>query len=531
MNKLNLMIKASSFYLLAFSFCANAQDFTSIKNVNSPYDEQNPYLTPQGELFFTRGFHPSNKGGNKDFGDIWLSTPNASQQLSKPIHLPEMSTTALDVVIGFTDHLTLLVYHGGDQEKTQGIHQYKRFGSSWNYFRPLQIDNFLNKSHLFSATINDKGDVMILSMEGNPTFGNEDIYVSFKISEEEWSTPQNLGTDINSERQELTPYYCGDSNLLVFSSNAAKGNQGMDIFMAKKSKDSWQSWSSPKAIFEINSPASETSFFALNNNGALFSSTKNSEGFGDFVFQKEVSAITDLPFDQKSIKYSSQKTIDEEHISPTFTEKAVSVPNEGVVKQDIIELVVLNKNDNQAIPFEIFFIHENETSRAPLQQRQYIKSEWEGFSFESVMIRSKGFVPQYFNKEEWSQLNTHVFYLDPILAGKKLVLENIQFRQGTSDLAENQSLEVLDELVSYLSENPLVQIRIEGHSDNVGDPSLNKELSIQRANSIRVKIQEKGISFERIKIAGWGGTRPVQSNETEQGRIKNRRVEIHLEQK
>ncbi len=529
MNKLNVILKASSIYLLAFSFSTYAQEFNSLKNVNSSFDEQNPYLSPQGELFFSRGFHPSNKGGETDLGDIWIANLDSENHWSKPQQALTLSTSANDVVIGFADPITLLVYHGGDSEKPQGIHQYRRFGSSWTYLRPLEIENFMNKSSLFSGKINSSGDLMLLSFEGNPTYGNEDIYILNKLSEEKWSFPKNLGPIINTHGQELSPIFSENEEGIFFSTNAIIKNQGLNIFFSKMIGNSWDHWSSPQALNELNSNASETSYLQIDSKTHLLCSTQNSEGFGDFIIFN-----FELP---NTIYENNANTIETPLVTTTTiaqrensdfsnsTEDKFDIP----IFDEHIDLKVLNSENNHEINFEIFFIGDTADELSSLSVRSFSKKEWESKDWDNLMIKSPGFIPQYFSKVQWMNRQRYVFTLDPIKSGKKLILENIQFQKGTTDVLNLQNLEVLHELVIYLKNNPLEQIKIEGHTDNIGDPTLNKELSHQRAQTIRKIIMEHGISFQRIKIAGWGGTLPISSNDSEEGRKKNRRVEIQIE--
>ncbi|WP_291780960.1 OmpA family protein, partial [Cecembia sp.] len=122
-----------------------------------------------------------------------------------------------------------------------------------------------------------------------------------------------------------------------------------------------------------------------------------------------------------------------------------------------------------------------------------------------------------------------ILYLDPADSGASLVLRNIQFTRGTSEFADNRTLLELDRLVLFMKENEDITIRLEGHTDNLGDPGLNKELSIKRASKIRTYLAMKGIDFERIRTSGWGGTKPLANNNTQEGREINRRVELYIE--
>jgi outer membrane protein OmpA-like peptidoglycan-associated protein len=113
--------------------------------------------------------------------------------------------------------------------------------------------------------------------------------------------------------------------------------------------------------------------------------------------------------------------------------------------------------------------------------------------------------------------------------GSSIVLKDIQFKAGTSELEGENTFEILNEIADFLINQPNLTIRIGGHTDNLGDPTLNKELSLQRATAVRNFLISNGVNFEKLRISGWGGSKPIASNATEAGRNKNRRVELSVE--
>lgn len=84
----------------------------------------------------------------------------------------------------------------------------------------------------------------------------------------------------------------------------------------------------------------------------------------------------------------------------------------------------------------------------------------------------------------------------------------------------------VEQIVSLLKGNPALKISIEGHTDNVGQAASNKTLSENRARSVKDAVAAAGIAANRLKSVGWGQERPVADNRTEEGRAKNRRVEL-----
>jgi outer membrane protein OmpA-like peptidoglycan-associated protein len=106
-------------------------------------------------------------------------------------------------------------------------------------------------------------------------------------------------------------------------------------------------------------------------------------------------------------------------------------------------------------------------------------------------------------------------------------LDKVYFDLGESNVLP-ESFEQLDNLATYLKENPSLKIQIEGHTDNQGDSKANKKLSLERAYNVREYLVSKGIAGIRIKFVGLGDTQPVATNDSEENRKLNRRVEYKI---
>jgi outer membrane protein OmpA-like peptidoglycan-associated protein len=105
-----------------------------------------------------------------------------------------------------------------------------------------------------------------------------------------------------------------------------------------------------------------------------------------------------------------------------------------------------------------------------------------------------------------------------------LVLEGILFESGSATL-DPESNPRLDRVVEYMTHRASARIRIEGHTDNVGNPAANRTLSEQRAQAVRAYLVSHGIDGSRVEAVGLGDAQPIASNDTEEGRAQNRRIE------
>jgi outer membrane protein OmpA-like peptidoglycan-associated protein len=127
-------------------------------------------------------------------------------------------------------------------------------------------------------------------------------------------------------------------------------------------------------------------------------------------------------------------------------------------------------------------------------------------------------------KERMKQEITANEMFEKVNSGNALVLY-INFETGKSTI-KSESQSIVEELYTMLKNNPALNIIIEGHTDNIGNSTSNKTLSEQRAASVKTALVNKGISADRIKTVGYGQDKPIADNSTEDGKAKNRRVEI-----
>ena len=111
----------------------------------------------------------------------------------------------------------------------------------------------------------------------------------------------------------------------------------------------------------------------------------------------------------------------------------------------------------------------------------------------------------------------------PIEVGNSIVLKNIFFETDKSSL-KTESRTELEKLKSFLVDNSAIHIEIAGHTDNVGTHKYNKELSENRAKAVYVFLINNSIEKSRLSYKGYSFDLPIDSNETEEGRAKNRRT-------
>lgn len=540
MKKISIKgLGASSLMLFALSFflSAEAQNLKSLSGANSPQDDTNPVWIGNSTLFFTRAFHPINKGGAMDSGDIWMTKKSESGEWQPAVHRPDLSTKGYDFVLGLEDGLTLLVYH--KEVGKVGIYQYSKFGNDWNLLRPLNMPGLDDFEGPVTGRVAQAGKQIFLSGKGKGSIGNEDIYLSEKSGTLDWSAPANLGAIINTIGQEMGPYFDVNTQQLYFSSNMHLGANGKDIFISKKMGGDWNSWSLPVKWEQISSAGSDVSLTFLDKDNVVWTSTQNSDGYADLL---TFAVITPLIIPQEFVPVQI-KTVPEVPVKPeqqisepkpiypmvSIGKPEISFPKEEVVvAEKPISWVVIDSKTKVGIEYSLTW----EASGAQITSgydQQIRFSDLTKSGVQEIKVISPGYFPKALSTNEINKTNPTEVLMVKAEPGSSVLLENVAFARGTAELEGEQSKASLIELAAFLKENPIVKIRISGHTDNAGDPGLNKALSLQRAGSIRRFLIEQGVPADNLRTSGWGGTKPIASNSTEEGRIKNRRVEIQVE--
>ena len=203
----------------SLSVCAqqiDKSDFSNLLNeVNSRYDEQNPILSPDGkQLFFTRANDSLNIGGPIDKGDIWMSELSENGLWLKPENLGRPVNDDLkNYMLGFSPDGKIMFLN---QEKrnpggliiNDGIAFSVFANGNWSKPSRVSVDYLLNKSKHQSGSVSADGSLMLLSLQAYASRGEEDIYIC-TYENGKWTQPVNLGSDINTSRQEMTPYWFG----------------------------------------------------------------------------------------------------------------------------------------------------------------------------------------------------------------------------------------------------------------------------------------------------------------------------------
>ena len=341
-----------NFIVLILTIPSFVHSQSELALLNSPYHEQLPVLSPDGRTFyFVRSFHPENIGGVKDEGDIWYSRLEESGSWGVPLNAGNsLNNKEWNGIIGFSkDGNTMYLYNHYSTSglpKSQGISRSVKTGNGWTYPTPLDIEYFMTKSINYGASFSDNGKIIVLSLESFGSHGAEDIYVSFLQPNGRWSQPRNIGPDINTDKQELTPYLLPDNETLLFSSNGLGGYGSQDVFLSKRLDETWKKWTKPQNLTEIiNTEGQELSFRFISKEEAVFVSTQNSDGYGDIKIRR---------FDQNELEN-------------LFTDTTLfALTNKEFVDQPTIDLTDVPEIKDKDFSFNVIGFVNNGTTNEPL---------------------------------------------------------------------------------------------------------------------------------------------------------------------
>lgn len=528
---------------LCFPVATHAQKSTPVlaadTAVNSRFNEIKPLLSPDGQtLYFSRSNHLDNAGGRRDKGDIWTAPVQSNGNLGPAQHVNQPFNTAdLNTAIGFSADGREMFYQAFNPEtkgmRNAGIYKVSKEGGKP---KAVKIHYFFNGAKYQDATISPDGKVMLLSLESYSTYGLEDLYVSFLQPDNSWSEPKNLGSDINTPKQEMAAWLSKGGRTLYFTSNGHGGYGSMDIFRSTRLDASWKRWSKPENLgAEVNSKGADM-YYSEGPKGewAWFSSTQNSEGYGDIRKVK----VPPLSEEEILMEEGEAPTVSLEPVKPPVLKAQVEQEEKTEPIEDVTVLVKQSFDLKGSIQDE----------EGKLQAAQFRISQPEG-SYGEEAVTNGNFslslpeagaykvrvqAPGYFAidtllevKEGENAINLR---LKPLRVGETVRLQNVMFRQSTAVLME-ESNEALDEVVAMMKDNPQLEILLTGHTDNQGSSRANIRLSRERVEAVKKYMISRGIEEERIEGKGLGGTKPVASNANEESRKLNRRVEFMITRK
>ncbi len=343
----------------------------------------------------------------------------------------------------------------------------------------------------------DKRDLYFASRRPGG-YGGSDIYVSHLLPNGTWSKAENLGLEINTSGDESEPFIHADNQTLYFVSNGLPGYGDADIFLTRKASDG--KWGKPENLgYPINTINTDgTLVIASDGVTTYFSSNRSdSRGANDiYTFQMRPSM---RPYKTLWVR------------GKVFDKKTSAALPSTIELIDLATKQTLSRVQTDATGNYLVTLPVGKDYAFNVNRRGYL------FFSDNYSLKDKSPDSTYENN----------IALQPIEVNAAVVLKNIFFDYNKFDLKPESQIE-LDKLVQLMQDNPTVKIQIEGHTDNIGNAADNLKLSENRAKAVVNYLVSRNISITRLTAKGFGATKPIAGNSTEEGRVQNRRTELKV---
>lgn len=474
--------------------------------VNSRDDEYLPSLTADGQtLVFTRRFprKATTTANTKEEEDLYVSTLN-NGQWSHAERMPEpVNSTDNEGAQCISQDGRIMFYTACNRNDGGGrCDLYMCVNKSGRWSKPRNLGSAVNSGAWEGQpTFSIDGRTLYFVSNRKGGHGGMDIWKT-TFDGGQWTAPENLGPEINTEFDEMSPFIHFDDHTLYFSSNRPEGMGGMDLFVAKR--DDNGRWTQPTNLgYPINTGGDDNNLIvSADGRTAIFASQRDG-GQG------------------KMDLYSFEL--------PVESRPTVAICFKGRVS---------NAKDGQPVASDIRIIDlANGTTVANTssdgKNGLYIVSLPAGKDY-AFHVTANGFLFHSQNveknnengNEQWQPVTVDIA-LHPIESGERIALRNVFFETGRWEILPESEYE-LAKVVDLLTKNPTLKIELGGHTDNVGRPEANQHLSEQRAKAVYDYLINKGIPSNRLSYKGYGETQPVATNDTDEGRRENRRTEIKV---
>ena len=494
----------------AKAFKNNPNYLTQIKNQSKQYDaiksdvssdkaDFGAVLTNNNEVFFASARNTARKESGMDdqpYLDLYKATRNADGTLSQATEVAELNTKWHDGPAAISADGNIM-YYGSESfnesefQKNKAkklkfgqIYLYKatKDGDKWGNAKPLPFNS--KEYSVRNPSISKDGKTLYFSSDMPGGLGGEDIW-KVSVDGETYGTPENLGSNVNTEGNESFPSI-QDDNILFFSSNGRQGFGGYDVFKQNTNTNEKAS----NVGEPVNSQKDDFAFsYNLQKNVGYFSS--NREGNDDIYQANAVCGVdgTVVVKDAESGKLLSNASVS------VFNNKGVEKGNQ-----------VSNEMGETKFGMDCEQVYTFNASRSGYENGT------------ATMEKSQNGA---------KTIVVNLTPIKPIITEREVILQPIYFEYNKSNITA-EGAEELDKLVKVMNEYPNMIIDAKSHTDSRGADNYNLRLSDRRAKSTVQYIVSKGIAKNRITGSGMGETQPkVPCTEcTEEEHAQNRRSEF-----
>ncbi|MEO5978189.1 MAG: OmpA family protein [Chryseolinea sp.] len=343
-------------------------------------------------------------------------------------------------------------------------------------------------------SLSHSGDTLFFASDRLGGFGNSDLYYSTKGPDGKWKKALNLGPVINTRGFEVSPFFHHKYNVLYFSSNGQPLSFGdFDIYKAHKR---YPGWDEPKNIGPL-----------VNGAGSEYYFTIDSESSSLYYARSASDDINNLELYSFPVPMEAQPTA-VARLKGSLINSETKKPFTGIVS--VIDI-------DKGVEVSPKYLRENGSFDFTLiNKRNYL-----------LIIQGDDFfrIEEFFFMEGDREINREA---DPIES--RIAFKTLEFENGKSNILAPMH-EDLSKLGDFMVDHPKLKLNISGHTDSQGKEDANLKLSQARADAIKeFLIAQFKIDGDRIEAHGYGSSKPIVSEKTDEARKLNRRVEFELSQ-
>jgi outer membrane protein OmpA-like peptidoglycan-associated protein/tetratricopeptide (TPR) repeat protein len=474
-------------------------------SLNTPFDEYINALTADEErIYFTRkALRGDETTHNLPLEEDFFISRRMDAAWREAVELgPPINSDGNEGALSISPDGKYLFFAGCNRDDGFGscdIYWSRREGNHWAV--PVNLGPVVNSGSWDSQpSFSSDGKTLYYASKRGGGMGSSDIWKTCLMPDGSWSTPVNLGDSVNTRLEEMAPFIHPDDQTLYFSSRGWLGMGGMDLYLARKHPDG--TWSHPFNLgYPINTFADEITLVVTARGDLAYISSNIPGGKGkqdiySFRLYPEARPLLTTYF--KGIVFDAETKI---KLDADFE----------LIDLETGKTVVVSTSDRQTGEFMLIL---------PSDKNYALNVSKNGYLFysDNFMLTGSGNEAKPFIKN---------VPMKPIRIGETVILKNIFFDTDKYDL-KKESVAELEKLTALLQKNPMLQIELSGHTDNQGTAAYNQLLSQNRAAAVYDYLINQGISKARLTYAGYGLTRPVDTNDSDQGRANNRRTEFRV---
>ncbi|MGY2134812.1 OmpA family protein [Hymenobacter sp. HD11105] len=466
-----------------------------------------PALTADNR-FLLYTIRPTAEEGSDE--NLFISKVNEDGSFGQPVSIsPLINTPYNEGASTISGDGKTLVFTSCDRPGSVGscdLYISRRTGNNWS--KPQNLGRNVNSPEWDSQpTLSADGRTLYFTSTRRGGKGQEDIYITTLQPDDTWSPARNLGEPVNTAGKDMAPFIHASGTTLYYVTDGLVGMGGLDVYRCElQGKDTW---GEPRNLgYPLNTFENEASLFITSDNRRGFCSRSRATESG--VKQERDRPVELFGFEVPAeVRARETSTYTQGRVFDATTKKPLRADVQ-LYDLQTDELVQYVTSDSESGDYTVVLNEGRQYAMYAVADKYLMKS----LSFD------------YTDKRRFDPLTLDI-YLEPVRAGRSIVLNNLFFDTNKYDLKPKSRTE-LNRLIQFMHQYKDISVEISGHTDDVGADSDNMVLSQNRARAVYDYLVAHEVKASRLRFKGYGETRPLQPNDSELHRQQNRRIEFRI---